>query len=78
MPDGSCMISTGQLDGERVLKPKYALEETQNDLAPLIQHDNGRFSVLCGPPNPDLFYFDGLAELGSGKGTREYKPVGLS
>lgn len=27
--DGSCMISTGQLDGERALKPKYALRETQ-------------------------------------------------
>ena len=26
--DGSCMISTGQLDGERALKPKYALRET--------------------------------------------------
>ena len=25
MQDGSCMISTGQLDGERVLKPKYAI-----------------------------------------------------
>lgn len=28
LPDGSCMISTGQLDGERILRPKYAIPET--------------------------------------------------
>ena len=26
MNDGSCMVSTEQLDGERVLKPKFALK----------------------------------------------------
>lgn len=28
MHDGSAMISTGQLDGERILKPKYAISAT--------------------------------------------------
>ena len=28
MLDGSCMVSTEQLDGERTLKPKYAIEQT--------------------------------------------------
>ena len=34
--DGSCMVSTGQLDGERALKPKYALIKTQNDLPDIV------------------------------------------
>ena len=56
------MISTGQLDGERALKPKYALEETQDGLGNLVKQ-GFEFEVNCAAPDPDLFYFDGMAEI---------------
>ena len=55
------MISTGQLDGERALKPKYALKETQRNLDQLLKDG---FKVHCAEPTPNLFYFDGVAECG--------------
>ena len=60
--DGSCMISTGQLDGERALKPKYATKQTQNELATLVKGDE-LYSIQCSEPNSDLFFFDGQEEI---------------
>ena len=80
MSDGSCMISTGQLDGERVLKPKYALEETQADLASLVASSKkgiSRFSIKCAEPDADLFYFDGLAEIVGADDQRSHKNMNI-
>ena len=80
MSDGSCMISTGQLDGERVLKPKYAIEETQADLTSLVagrKDGNSRFSIECAEPDADLFYFDGVSEVIGTDGQRSFKNLGI-
>lgn len=66
MADGSAMISTGQLDGERILKPKYAVAGTQKDLASILAKDNSRLCLNCGRPDPDLFFFKGSAQIQSG------------
>lgn len=58
--DGSCMISTGQLDGERALKPKFALPETQVGIDSGI---DSSMKIFCCKPNPDLFHFDGMTEV---------------
>ena len=34
----------------------------------MIKKDETRINVYCCEPNPDLFYFDGLAEIKTGRG----------
>jgi hypothetical protein len=62
------MVSTGQLDGERALKPKYALRETQDYLSDLIKErtEDTDFKVRCGAPSRDLFFFDGTGQIRKG------------
>ena len=66
------MISTGQLDGERALKPKYATKETQNNLSNLVSAEKDDvFSVHCSAPDPDLFFFDGVQEIRNDNGEKK-------
>lgn len=55
---GECQIQTGQLDGERSLKTKYALPRTQNYIDYLLVMDKNRtdsVEVNCSAPNQSLF-----------------------
>ena len=65
-PKGSCFIMTSPLDGEKNLKPRFALSETQQYFgqggSPSV-----RISVSCGPPTQDLGDFSGSLEIGSQK-----------
>ena len=67
------MISTGQLDGERTLKPKFALQDTQKNIQCLQGADEEQFSVYCSEPNAYLFYFDALAEIRMEDGSYEHR-----
>jgi magnesium-transporting ATPase (P-type) len=59
---GQSYIMTSSLDGEKNLKPKLALKETQNRFG-----NSSDFviagSVICGEPNDDLYAFNGQLHL---------------
>ena len=44
------------------MKPKYALAETQDGISHL-ETANSSFVINCSKPNPDLFHFDGIAQI---------------
>ena len=56
--NGNCFIMTSSLDGEKNLKPKYAIKEIQDDIT-----NNEQFTFMAtlryGPPNEDLYDFNG-------------------
>lgn len=54
--DGTCFIETSSLDGEKNLKPKQAVKETQT-----IECREGE--IHCILPNPLLYNFDGILFL---------------
>ncbi|CAD8064402.1 unnamed protein product [Paramecium sonneborni] len=58
--DGICFIETSSLDGEKNLKPKQAIKETQT-----IECKSG--IIECINPNPLLYTFDGTLYLDSKK-----------
>ncbi|CAD8146015.1 unnamed protein product [Paramecium octaurelia] len=58
--DGICFIETSSLDGEKNLKPKQAIKETQT-----IECRSG--VIECINPNPLLYTFDGTLYLDSKK-----------
>lgn len=58
--DGTCFIETSSLDGEKNLKPKQAVKETQT-----IECREGE--IHCIPPNPLLYNFDGILFMGEKK-----------
>lgn len=67
---GECQIQTGQLDGERSLKPKYALQRTQNTIDRMLVSANEEaaagIQVHCSAPDQSLFYFEGAVQLAEG------------
>ena len=65
-PKGSCFIMTSPLDGEKNLKPKFALAETQQIFGRGMP-GQGIVSITCGPPTQDLGDFSGVLELGGQK-----------
>ena len=60
--NGSCFIMTSSLDGEKNLKPKFALKEIQSKII-----EGNRFRLLgslkYGPPNFDLYSFNGEIKM---------------
>ena len=59
--DGQCSIKTGQLDGERSLKEKYATKCTQQGIEEaLLSPEGSKIDVRCSVPDQNLFYFDGV------------------
>lgn len=61
--EGNCFIQTSSLDGEKNLKPKMALQQTQKLIG------NGEVvrvigDVTCDPPNSDLYQLGGTLEIG--------------
>lgn len=60
---GECQVQTGQLDGERSLKPKYALKQTQDLIDHLLSSGEESISVFCPAPDQSLFYFEGAIQL---------------
>ena len=59
--DGTCFIETSSLDGEKNLKPKVTINETQNYNESTFKDLGGK--VGCIPPNPHIFSFEGSLEL---------------
>ena len=64
--NGQCFVQTDDLDGECNLKSKNALIEL-NDKFDEIIHAKGKqgFSAFIGPPDANLYYFDGKLEVNS-------------
>lgn len=54
---GQCFISTGNLDGERNLKPKMSIVQAEKNLNSIFQ--GSTFIEINCPdkPNPDLYNF---------------------
>lgn len=60
--NGSCFIMTSSLDGEKNLKPKFALKGTQEEIVD-GEDFNIEGTMHYGPPNHDLFSFDGELKM---------------
>jgi phospholipid-transporting ATPase len=59
---GACYIETSSLDGEKNLKPRSALIETQN----LFKQVNGNYSEVqlkARPPTPSLGDYEGSIQI---------------
>ena len=65
--NGNCFIMTSSLDGEKNLKPKYALKEIQRQVYS-GESFNFEGTLRYGPPNEDLFDFNGELTSDEGRG----------
>jgi magnesium-transporting ATPase (P-type) len=65
-PTGECYIETSSLDGEKNLKPKMALMET-NSSASNLDLLNSASDLVCMPPNSLLHSFEGTLIWGDRK-----------
>lgn len=63
---GIVFINTSSLDGEKNLKQKFALKETQ-ELAADSRELRIMGTIRCGPPSPELNEFSGSISLGAGQ-----------
>jgi phospholipid-transporting ATPase len=62
---GVCYIETSSLDGEKNLKPKSALKETQAIFQNLGFRPNGEIIFEAKGPNPNLYEFEASLQLPS-------------
>jgi len=66
-------VSTSNLDGERNLKPKQAMQLTQGQIASLARNNETCFKLQYAEPSKDIYHFEGVLVRGE-----ERKEVGLS
>ncbi|KAG6970136.1 hypothetical protein JG687_00002800 [Phytophthora cactorum] len=64
-PDGRCYVETANLDGETNLKIRQVASCTKHFLTAEEILDRYTLEVECDVPNKDLFYFDGVLQLGT-------------
>ena len=78
--DGKAFVKTSQLDGERNLKPKLAIQAVNGENFEEIfgQKDNGNMvSVNCIEPLRDLYSYNGNLIIKNGAEKEQRFPLGM-